>query len=355
VKNGDKTQPARLLSEEEYGELFLKIISEFMSHKSPEQNPYGPEYPIARSLAGFVGQMQEEIKTYAPERADAINKRVADLNGAMGQGPMEWQKYQNAAAKEPIDTALETVERAPEGMRQSLYQQVVNRVAGSGDLARARELVSERINNPMQRKQMLNTIQQQALTTAVEKGRFDEALGLLAKFPPAERLSLVGQIIDQIGPGVKKSEAIQYLEQAKNLTSSSVRAENLGQLHTSLAIARAYSRHDVNRAFEIVEPLIDQFNEICAAAVTMNGFGGEYYVQGEITTAQENAVADMANDISKTLATLAMLDFDRAKRAANGMSRFDARVRTLLVIAAQALEIPLPDDGSDRYGTIENR
>src|SRR5439155_113753 len=75
VKDGDKTQPERLLSEEEFGELFLKIISEFMAHRTAEENIYGSEYATVRSLAGMVGQMQQEIKTYAPERADAINKR----------------------------------------------------------------------------------------------------------------------------------------------------------------------------------------------------------------------------------------------------------------------------------------
>jgi tetratricopeptide (TPR) repeat protein len=355
VKDGDKTQPARLLSEEEFGELFLKIISEFMSNRTPEVNVYGPEYALAHTLAGIVSQMQQEIKTYAPDRADAINKRVSEVNGPFAQAPMDWQKYQAAAMKEPIETALESVEQAPESLRNSLYQQVVNRVAANGDVSRARQLVSERITDPSQRKQMLHTIQQQAFTNAAQKGRFDEALRLLAKFPPAERLALVDQIIDQIGPGVKKSEAIQYLEQARNLTGSSVRAESFEQMQTSLAIARAYLRYDPNRAFQIVEPLIDQFNEICAAAVTMNGFGGEYYVQGEMTTVRGNAVSEIASDISKTLATLAMTDFDRAKRDADGITRFDARVRALLTIAARTLEIQLNEDVSDGEGIGETR
>jgi hypothetical protein len=347
AKDGDK--PDRLLSEEEFGELLRKIVSEFMAFRTSPENLYGPESSIARSLAGIIGQMQQEIKTYAADRADAISKKVSELNGPIAQAPMEWQKYQNAAMKEPIDTALESIEQAPASMRDSLYQQVVARVASDGDVPRARQLVSERITNPVQRKQMLHTIQQQAFSSAVQKGRFDEALRLLAKFPPAERLTLVDQIIEQIGPGFKKAEAIQYLEQAKNLTSNSVRAENYEQMQTSLAIARAYLRYDANRAFQIVEPLIDQFNEICAAAVTMNGFGGDYYAQGEMTTGRENAVSGMANDISKTLGALAMTDFDRAKRDADGITRFDARVRTLLTIAAHVLEIPLNEDVYDRY------
>ena len=352
-QNGDNTQPARLLSDEEFRELFLKIISEFMAYKQSEDNPYAPEYPMAQQLANLIREMQPEIKIYASDRADAINKKISELGGVIPQPAIAWQKYQTAAMNEPIDNALESVEQAPAGLRDYLYQQVVNRVAAGGDVSRARQLISERITNPSQQKQMLHTLQEQAISTAAEKGRFDEAFRLLGKFPRAERLALIDSIIEQIGPGVKKSEAIQYLEQAKALIGATVRADNSEQMQTLLAIARAYARHDSGRGFQIVEPIIDQFNEICAAAVTMNGFGGEYYVEGEMTTARDNALSDIANNISTTLATLAMNDFDHAKRDADGIARFDARVRTLLTIAARALEIQLDEEMSNRGGNAE--
>jgi len=344
-QDGDSSKPARLLSDEEFRELFLKLISELMAQS--DESVYAPEYAVVRGLAGMIGQMQEEIKTYAPDRLDAINKKISELGGKPSPPAMEWQRYQTAAMNQPIDTALESVEQAPPHIRNYLYQQVVNRIAATGDMSRARSLVSERITNPTQRQEMLHTLQQQAVTAAAQKGRLDEALQLLGKFPRAERIALLNQVIDEIGPGVKKSEAVQYLERAKNLISASVRTENSEQMLTLLAIARAYARHDLNRAFQIVEPLIDQFNEICAAAVTMNGFGGEYYVEGEMTTTRGNAIIDIANDISNTLATLAMFDFDRARRDADGLSRFDARVRTLLAIAGHALEIHTDSDESD--------
>ena len=38
-----------------------------------------------------------------------------------------------------------------------------------------------------------------------------------------------------------------------------------------LEFARAFSNYDVKRSFEIVDPLIDQFNEICEAARKLEG------------------------------------------------------------------------------------
>jgi hypothetical protein len=158
---------------------------------------------------------------------------------------------------------------------------------------------------------------------------------------------LINQILYHIGPGVKKSLAVQYLEQARSLVTMSARAEDGDQMQTLLAISRALAPHDVNRAFQIVEPLIEQFNEITAAAVTMNGFGQQYYSDGEINTSNENPVANGANQLSDTLATLAMFDFDRAKRDAEGINRPDARIRVFLMIAERTLEIHLEPDESD--------
>jgi hypothetical protein len=343
-KNGDQTQSDRLLSEDEFRALSLKIITEFLADDNKEDKIYGTEYVVARSLAMAVQQMLPEIKTYAPERVDAVNKRMSELGLGGEQPGAAWQKYRTAAMNDPIDSALESVEQAPEPIRDYLYQQVVNRVVATGDVAKARQLVSERISNSSQKKQLLHSIQQQAISNAAQKGRFAEALQLLAKFPRDERITLIGQVVAQIGVGVKKAEALEYLEQAKILVGASVRAEDSEQMQSLMTIARAYARPDATRGFQMVEPLIDQYNEICAAAVTMNGFGGEYYVEGEMTTARDNTLTDFGNEISRTLATLAMADFDRAKRDANGITRYDARVRALLAIAAQVLDIKLEDE-----------
>jgi hypothetical protein len=346
-QDGESTEPGRLLSDEERRELFLKIISELLSYSPSAQNFYTPDYTVARSLAAFVAQMDNEVKTFAADRSEAISKRVIELVGSTNQPAAEWQRYQTAVATEPVETALESVEQAPSPMRDFLYQQVVNRVAATGDVPRAQQIVSNRITNAAQRKQMLHALQEQEVTAAAEKGNFDEALRLLSKFRPSERNALVSQIIDHIGPGVKKSQAVQYLEQARNLVTTSVRAEDNEQMQTLLAIARAFARHDTSRSFQIAEPLIDQFNEICAAAVTMNGFGQQYYKNGEMNTASENSVAEIASQISETLGMLAMYDFDRAKRDAQGISRVDARLRTFLIIAEHTLEIPIDSDESD--------
>jgi hypothetical protein len=249
---------------------------------------------------------------------------------------------------------LESVAEAPAPMRDYLLQQVATRMANSGDVARAREIVSERITDPTQRQAALNMLRQQSVTLAAEKGHFDQALSLLSKFRPGpERDNLVIQVLQQIGPGTKKQSALQYLAQGKNLIASSPRAENQEQMQNLLAIAGTFARYDVNQAFEIVEPLLDQFNEISAAAVTMNGFGQDYYRDGELMTSNDNPIADTANQFSETLATLAMYDLDRAKSTTEGINRLDVRIRIFMLIAQRTMEIQIEPDETSEYDSNE--
>jgi hypothetical protein len=350
-QNGDGADHGRLLSEEEFRALFLKVVADMLAYTPPSEITYTPELDNARVLATTIRQMDAEVKMYAGDRAAIIEKRLTDLSGPVQQLPAEWLRYQNAANNDSVDVALDTIAQAPSPMRDYLYQQIVTRVANSGDAARAQQIVAERITNPTQRDQALYNLRQQAVTTAAEKGRIDEALRLVSKFKTVqERIGLMTQIIEKISPQTKRSLAVQYLEQARNLITTSARAADDEQMDMLLQIAAKLGRYDATRAFQIVDPLIDQFNELSSAAVSMNGFGHQFYEDGELITSNDNPVSSAADDLATTLATLAMFDFDRAKIAADGIQRMDVRLSIFLAISQRTLEIEIESAEDAGYG-----
>ena len=353
--NRDGATTVRMLSDEDFRDLFLKLVDAVMSYSSPSTiTNYTPEYDAVRSLAVMIRQMPNELKMYAGDRAAPADRKIVELIGQAEQPLGDWQRYQSTITSTPVETALESVTEAPVQMRDYLYQQIATRIATSGDLTRARQILSEHVTNPAQRQSALHNLQQQEVNSAAEKGRYEEALRLLGKFRSgAERDALVTQILDQLSPRVKKQLALQYLAQGKNMITSAARAENQEKMHNLLTLARVFARYDVNQAFEIVEPLLDQFNELSAAAVTMNGFDRDYYREGELINSNENPVAHMANHFSDTLATLAMFDFDRAKTTADGLNRLDVRIRVFLLIAQQTMEIPLEPEEPIGYNSNE--
>ena len=350
-QNGDGADHNGLLSSEEFRELFLKVVGDLLAFSPPDMAFYSPELDNARVLAATIRQLDAEVKTYAADRGTLIDKKVTELTGPMQQMPAEWQRYQNAASNESVDVALDTISQAPAPMRDYLFQQVVTRVANGGDTQRAQQIIAERISNPTQREQALYSLRQQAVTSAAANGRIDEALRLVSKFRTAqERINLITQILEHIGPETKRSLAVQYIEQAKNLVTPSARAQDAQQMDMLLQIAAVLGRYDATRAFQIVDPLIEQFNEISAAAATMNGFGNDFYDDGELITSNDNPVASTANELSSTLATLAMFDFDRAKIAADGIQRMDVRLSMFLAIAQRTLGLEIETADNAGYG-----
>ena len=148
---------------------------------------------------------------------------------------------------------------------------------------------------------------------------------------------MLTQIANQIGSGQKRAQALILLEQARSMLGTSPRVENQEQMGALLEIARAFSRYDSKRAFEIVEPLLDQFNEISAAALVINGFGLESYQDGELQMQSGNSVSNVANQLVQALSTLTPANFDRAKAGADRLERQEVRISAYLAIAQQAM------------------
>ncbi|HXT64353.1 MAG TPA: hypothetical protein VN696_15045, partial [Pyrinomonadaceae bacterium] len=128
-ENGDGADQKGFLSEEEFRDLFLKVVGDLLAFSPPEPTFYSPELDNARVLAATLRQLDAEVKTYAADRVELIEKRVSELAGPIQQLPPEWLKFQNAANSDSVEVALETISQAPVTMRDNLYQQLVTRVA----------------------------------------------------------------------------------------------------------------------------------------------------------------------------------------------------------------------------------
>ena len=342
---GDAASNTSLLSEDEYRDLFQKVLSEALSYSTPGFSAYTPERNVVQNLLSTLKQMSGDLQRYAPERAAAFEKKWLEVNGLADPQAEARQRFQTAINTGTPDAALESVAQAPREMKDQLYMQLANRLAREGDVARARQIIAEHITNPMQRQQALRSLDQQVIYGAAAKAKVEEALRMLSTFRPiSERAQILTQIVSQIGPGLKSSAAILYLQQARNMLGPSAQAEDQQQMYALLAIGRAFAKYDSTRAFEIVEPLVDQFNELSAAAATLNGFGQKYYQDGELITTNGNPIAETAKQMSATLASLALVNFERAKTLVDRIHSVDVRIDVYLAMAQQTMGLSKPSD-----------
>jgi hypothetical protein len=221
-------------------------------------------------------------------------------------------------------------------MRESLYEQLANKAATEGDIERARQIINDYLP-PSARPGALASARRQAVHTAASKGNFDEALRLVQSEPAVDvRIGMLGQIVGQIGSGLKNSTAVSLLEQIRSMMDPSPRAAGDEEMKVLLGIGAALSRLNPDRASGIIEPLVDQFNDLSLSAVVMNGFPERYYRNGDLIMTGNN-LATLAREFAKTLANLTLTDTARAKTTADRLQPVTARIEIYLQMAGKAI------------------
>lgn len=326
-----------LLSEDEYKQLLQKAVGEIMSY-TPTRILNQSQDTVWNLIVGLQSIGDELDKVVAGSKA-AIEKKSKELNtlGNLIVNPA--QEYQNAIANNPIEAALESIEKAPAELQEQLYIQLAYREAANGELAHARQIINDHVTNVYLQRQTLNNIEQQETFRILSKGKVEEALRNIGSLKTArERATQLSQMLNQIGPGQKRATALSLLEQARGMLSPSPQAQDAEQMHTLFELARAFSHYDSKRSFEIVDPLIEQFNDICAAARTMEGFGGEYFDDDELDFQNGNGVANIVSQMSMVLGNLALTNFDRTKATTEKIRLPEARLKVYLEIAEQTLK-----------------
>lgn len=328
----------QLLSPESCRDLLQKAFDTAMSFTPPVGNTYAPERDAASNLLRSLQQLGAQLNETIGGGQASVEKKFNDLNAAANP----YQSMFHLAAVQmngSVEEAVQAIEKAPEEVREQLYFQLANTAAARGDGEGARKIINEHVSNPYQRRQALANLDQQEMYQAMSRGKAEDALKAIALLrTPRERANMLMQIARVIGPGYKRSAAINLLDQARNLLAPGLQAQDQEQMNALIELARAFARYDVKRAFDIVDPLIDQFNELCAAGRALQGFGLEYYKNEELEMINGNNLTSIAINLSSALGTLALINFERAKTSADRLRLPEVRLRAYLDIAQRTIQ-----------------
>lgn len=336
-----------LVSEQEYKQVVQKLVREVLSYNAARSDSSSSGNALWSVMAGLRALGPELDKVVSGSTA-AIEKKQSDMAGNMSDHWInQFQKLTTEITNGPVEGALEAIEKAPPEYREQLYVMLANKAAGSGDMSRAKQILSEHVSNPFQRNQAIKSIEQQELSRVVSSGKIEEALRNIGELRnPADRAEQLMQLAGQIGADQKRETALSLLEQARGLLPPSPRAEDQTQMSALFEIAQAYSPYDSKRSFEMVDPLVDQFNDLCAAARTLEGFGFYHFDHDELDMHGESSLATIADQMSGVLGSLALVNFDRAKATADKLRLSEVRVYVYLQIAEQTItgQRPRPQD-----------
>jgi len=194
-----------ILTDSQYRELLQKAVTEALSYSRPVSgSSYSPERDAALNLLYGLRQLGPELDSVSGGGLAAVQKKLAEINPESSSG----EQFGNVIGNNPVDSALETIEKAPRDQREQLYLQLAGREANNGDTARARQIIKEHVTNPSQQRQALINIEQQEILRAINKGRVENALKAIgAVRNPRERANQLAQIASPLRPGILQRRA----------------------------------------------------------------------------------------------------------------------------------------------------
>lgn len=312
---------------------------------------------------GFMMSLQPllpELEKRVPERAAQLRKKLSDANKALDPEAREWMRTESMMRSADTEDLLQQAAKASPEMRSALYTTAAMKLLQSGEAERARQVVNDNLSG-QQRDQLLALIDQQLIAQAVEQGKPEDAKQLALRLRTKEaRASALSQLALKLAEKGDRKTALQLLGEAQGMINR--QPENQEQLNALIQLARAFTLIEPSRAFELIEPMVDQANEMLAAAALLEKFGGgrgaagygqglfkkgEMLMQpGFIMTADQ-----VMAQYGKALAALARADFDHTKGLADRLQRQEARIMARMLIAQSILsDHPVADQPGASLG-----
>jgi hypothetical protein len=320
-----ETKP--LLSESSLRELAELIAAAALSE--PAEN-------AGRTLN--IGSVMTQLEKYAPSRVQQLRRLNAQAGGGTDE-QQSYQTYQKLVETGNADALIAAAEKADAGMRESYYRQAALKLASEERIDQARQIVTQHIAEPEQRKQLLAELDKQVLASAASKGKMEETRKLLQTATTnEERIAILTQLAVSIAEKGDKKVALQLLEEARALSSG--RARYSRQLFARLQIIRAYATVDPAQSLAILEPTIDQLNELIGAGIILGEFLGEeeFVRDDEVLVVFVGQLADMfQQQYGKDLRLVAAADFPRTRDAAERFQRFEVRIMARLLVVQSIL------------------
>jgi hypothetical protein len=293
--------------------------------------------------------LMPEIEKRAPARAALLRQKLAEVDKLIDPRMRAWEQYDTTRAKSP-DAMLEDAAKAPEEVRSGLVSMAAMKLIHSGEVERARQVINEQMRG-QEREQMLALVERAELARAIEKGDTESAKASVARIKSKERrAAALAELAVAFAAKDDRKSALLLLEEARSLVDR--QPDNEKEIEALLEVARGYALVEPSKTFEMIDPLIDQANDMLTAAALLSKFGqgGGLFRKGEmILTPTLDAAGGAYARYVKALSELARVDFDRTKTAADRFNRDEARLAARLVVARSVLSDKL-DAGGAVYG-----
>ncbi len=305
--------------EDAYRDLLTSMLGYLMGMNRQTQQGINS----AQNMYYQIERIMPLVEKYAPARAQELRDWSRGVEKTIDPNAQLYQELRRVSEKGTVDDILALVPKSPPAFQNLLYQNAAWKAVSTGDTARAKE-IAEKIADPVQRRQVMDQLDNQAARSAEGNNRVVEARRL------AENAKTVTRKVDillQSALGVAgndKKAALDLLSEAKSVLAST--PQSAAELNAQFAILRMYLRLDPEQAFGMLQPLVSRLNEFVSAAVVLDGIDYRYLKDGEWVMQGGNSLSSLIMSLDTILASLGRIDFDRARALADQIGRPEMRI-----------------------------
>jgi hypothetical protein len=296
--------------------------------------------------------MLTQIDQYLPSRAAAVRNKMTELgmgnNAAIAPNQINTLMRQGTS-----DSLLAAAPTAPPPMQPRIYQQAAQKALDEGNADRARQIANDHLDTTT-RDAMLQKVDFQVMAAKVESENMDQLRQTLAALrSDDERIDL----LLQLSAGAQKTNAahqgdpklaLKFLTEAQRLTNR--HATSYKQFEQQLRVAEALEVLEPSRSFEVLDPGINQLNDLLSAAALLSGFEVDIFKDGELPLEGGSGLGDIVARFGQELATLAKIDFERAEGSASKFQLPEARLIAQMNIVRNVLGVPQTSMGGRGIG-----
>jgi tetratricopeptide (TPR) repeat protein len=290
------------------------------------------------NLLFAIDYVMPEIQEFLPERVALLQKKLAAFNQTLNKEQKVAKEYDSIFSNGTPEDMLKLAGRAGDDQRESMQQQAIIMAVMRGRADSLRELVNTEIEDQSRRKNLLDALDAEEISLAANKGDADGLRKLLPKIRLKEaRARAMAEIAVVLEKKGNHDEALKLLDEAQTLIKTDLGSDT--QTDALLALVTAYALVEPAKAFGIIERTIDRANDEIAKALLLDKIVSSGAIKkGEIRLQQSGMIPlDFAVfKYGKSVATLANVDFDRTKAAADRFERNELRLMVRLMLA-QAL------------------
>lgn len=301
-----------------------------------------------------VQSLLPDLEKRLPGRTQQLRQRLAEVAQTVDPRMKAWMQYEPLFRNGSTDAILTAAADAPTQMRNSLYLMAAGKMMQAGDVDRARQITKDNLSGA-ERDQMLARIDQLAVANAIKRNKIDDAKEIIQRLSSRDvRAGAFAELAAALilAQGDRKL-ALELLDEARKLINSP--PANQKQIDALMQVAGAYALVEPARAFELINPLIVQANEMIAAAALLDKFGSGQglFKRGEMLLQQSFSAANgpYVQHLRK-LTSLARADFERTKTTVDGFQRDEIRLMGRLLIAQSVLSDRLRNDKTASQGFL---